>query len=314
MSQSPDSGGREIKSTAAESNHNSVAKTSTGFVVGVLVFQQTMAALAFPISKYGLEIIEPFAFGFYRFIISSLVLLAIIRFINHSVPIEKKDYWKIWGLGILIIPLNQLAFLYGQSLTSSGHGAILFATTPIWIFLIAQFILREKLIIRRAIGIVIAVIGVIVLMTGGAVELGTEYLYGDLLILLAVLTWAFYTVFGKELVRKYGALRITAYALSSGTLLYLPFGAYFASQLDYAAVSLGGWLAVLYMAIGTSVIAYGLWYWALKYMDASRMAVFHNIQPVIATIVAFFWLGEPLGIEFIVGGVIVLGGVILAEV
>ena len=67
------------------------------------------------------------------------------------------------------------------------------------------------------------------------------------------------------------------------------------------------------MAIGTSVIAYGLWYWALKYMDVSRMAVFHNIQPVVATIVAFFWLGEPLGIEFIVGGVIVLGGVILAE-
>ena len=219
MSQSSARDGRENKSTVPDSKPNSAAKISIGFVVGVLVFQQTMAALAFPISKYGLEIIEPFAFGFYRFIISSLVLLAINRFINHSVRIEKKDYWKIWGLGILIIPLNQLAFLYGQSLTSSGHGAILFATTPIWIFLIAQFILKEKLIIRRAIGIVIAVVGVIVLMTGGAVELGTEYLYGDLLILLAVLTWAFYTVFGKDLVRKYGALRITAYALSSGTVL-----------------------------------------------------------------------------------------------
>ena len=313
MSQSSACGGRESKFTIPESDNNSADNTSTGFVVGVLVFQQTMAALAFPISKYGLEIIEPFTFGFYRFIISSLVLLVINRFLNHSIPIEKKDYWKIWGLGILIIPLNQLAYLYGQSMTSSGHGAILFATTPIWIFLIAQFILKEKLIVRRAIGIVIAVIGVIVLMTGGAVELGTEFLYGDLLILLAVLTWAFYTVFGKELVRKYGALRITAYALSSGTVLYLPFGAYFASQLDHAAVSIEGWLAVLYMAIGTSVIAYGLWYWALKYMDASRMAVFHNIQPVVATIVAFFWLGEPLGIEFIVGGVIILGGVILAE-
>ncbi|MEE8403922.1 MAG: DMT family transporter [candidate division Zixibacteria bacterium] len=313
MSQSSACGGRENNLTGPGSENRPVNETSTGFVVGVLVFQQTMAALAFPISKYGLKIIEPFAFGFYRFIISSLVLLAINKFISHSVRIEKKDYWKIWGLGVLIIPLNQLAFLYGQSLTSSGHGAILFATTPIWIFLIAQFILKEKLIVRRAVGIVIAVIGVIVLMTGGAVELGTEFLYGDLLILLAVLTWAFYTIFGKGLVRKYGALRITAYALSSGTILYLPFGAYFASQLDYAAVSLGGWLAVLYMAIGTSVIAYGLWYWALKYMDASRMAVFHNIQPVVATVVAFFWLGEPLGIEFIIGGVIVLGGVILAE-
>ncbi|MCH9024701.1 MAG: DMT family transporter, partial [candidate division Zixibacteria bacterium] len=131
MSQSSARGGRESKLTVADSENRPADRTSTGFVVGVLVFQQTMAALAFPISKYGLEIIEPFAFGFYRFIISSLVLLAINRFLNHSIPIEKKDYWKIWGLGVLIIPLNQLAFLYGQSMTSSGHGAILFATTPI---------------------------------------------------------------------------------------------------------------------------------------------------------------------------------------
>ena len=124
MSQSSACGGRESKLPVAKSKHNSVDKTSAGFVVGVLVFQQTMAALAFPISKYGLEIIEPFTFGFYRFIISSLVLLAINRFLNHSIPIEKEDYWKIWGLGILIIPLNQLAYLYGQSMTSSGHGAI----------------------------------------------------------------------------------------------------------------------------------------------------------------------------------------------
>ncbi len=88
MSQSSACGGRGSKLTIPESENNSADKTSVGFVVGVLVFQQTMAALAFPISKYGLKFIEPFTFGFYRFIISSLVLLTINRFLNHSIKLD----------------------------------------------------------------------------------------------------------------------------------------------------------------------------------------------------------------------------------
>ena len=56
-----------------------------------------------------------------------------------------------------------------------------------------------------------------------------------------------------------------------------------------------------------------MWYWVLKYMEASRLAVYHNIQPIIASAIAYFWLGEPLTMAFIVGGLIVLVGVIVTE-
>ena len=119
---------------------------------------------------------------------------------------------------------------------------------------------------------------------------------------------------GKPLARKYGAIRITAYALASGSALYFPFGLYAACRVDYSATTVGAWASVVYMALGVSVGAYVLWYWVLKYMDASRIAVFHNLQPIIATVVAYFWLGEQLGLSFFVGGVIVLAGVMIAEV
>ena len=286
---------------------------SVSIILSALFLQQTLGALAFPISKYGLAIVEPFTFAFYRFVISAVILTGIAVSRKYDVPIEKKDYLKIFGLGVIIIPFNQVAYLFGQSLTGAGHGALIFATTPIWIFIAAMFHLKEKLKFRRALGIAVAVIGVVVIMTGGAVKVGKEYLIGDLIILLAVLAWAYYTILGKPLVQKYGAFRVTAYALSSGTLLYLPFGFYAATKVDYAQVTLGGWLAVLYMAIGTSVFAYVLWYWVLKHMEVSRMAVFHNFQPVIASVVAFFWLGEPLGWPFVIGGMTVLAGVIVAE-
>ncbi len=290
------------------------SRPSGKFIVSVLLLQQTLGAMAFPISKFGLGMIEPFTFAFYRFLISSVCLLAIVWVRKKGIPIEKKDWWKIIGLGIMIIPFNQTLFLYGQSLTAAGHGSLLFATVPIWIVLAAMIHLKEKLIWRRAIGIVVALGGVGVIMFSGATSFGRDYLWGDFIILLAVIAWAYYTIWGKPLVQKYGAFRVTAYSLASGSLLYFPFGLYMALKFDYSQVTFGAWGAVFYMAIGTSVAAYVLWYWVLKFMEASRAAVFHNLQPIIASLVALVWLGEPLGWTFVIGGSVALLGVIVAEV
>jgi drug/metabolite transporter (DMT)-like permease len=73
-------------------------------------------------------------------------------------------------------------------------------------------------------------------------------------------------------------------------------------------------LTVLYVALGTSVAAYVLWYWVIKYLPASRVAVFHNLQPLFATAIATVWLGEDIGLSFILGGLVVLGGVVMAEI
>ena len=303
-----------MKQEATEGRASSSSYSGMRSVILVLLFQQLMGALAFPISKYGLAEIEPFTFAFYRFVISSVILLGVVKFRRKGPPVERGDYWKIIGLGIMIIPLNQTLYLYGQSYTAVSHGALLFATVPIWIFLAALIHLKEKFNLRRAIGIVVALIGVITIMATGAVEFGRDYLWGDLMILIAVIAWAYYTVFGKPLVRKYGAIRVTAYALASGSLIYFPFGLYRAYIFDYSAPSIGAWGAVLYMAVGTSIIAYVLWYWVLKFMEASRVAVFHNLQPILASLVAMVWLGEPMGLTFVVGGSIALVGVIIAEV
>jgi len=243
------------------------------------------------------------------------VLLAIVRFgRRRQVPIAKQDYLRIAGLGFLVIPFNQVAFLFGQSLTGAGHGALLFATLPIWIFLLALIHLHEKFVMRRAIGVALGLTGVIVIVSSGTIRLGTEYLLGDLVILEAVIAWAYYTIWGKPLVRKYGAMRVTAYALASGTALYFPFGLWRALSFDYSATTIGAWFSVAYIALGVSGVVYILWYWVLKYLEASRIAVFHNIQPVIASAVAYFFLSEPLGWSFVIGAVVVLTGVIITEV
>jgi drug/metabolite transporter (DMT)-like permease len=285
-----------------------------GYFLPFILIQQTLGALCFPISKYGLAIIEPFTFAFFRFILAALVLLGLTKITNHEIPIERGDRWKIVGLGTLIIMFNQVGYLWGQSLTAAGHGSVLFATTPIWVLIMAVLVLKEKLTWQKILGIPVALVGALIIVTGGAIRVGAEYLKGDLIILVSVWAWGAYAIYGKPLAEKYGALRVTAYALASGTVVYLPFGLFRAVTFDYSHVAPAAWLSVLYMAIGSSVLSYVIWYWLLKYMEASRLAVFSNIQPIVATTVAFFFLNEIPGLSFLIGAVIVLTGVIITEV
>lgn len=290
------------------------AKTySKAFLIGSALSLQIVASICYPIAKYGLAIIEPFTFAFYRYLMSSVVLLLIVLFKKYDRSIERKDWPRIALLGMLIIPLNQTFFLVGQNLTGAGHGAFLFATTPVLIFVLALIHLKERFNRRRAIGSLIAFAGVMTIMLSGALDVSPDYLWGDLIILVSVLAWSYYTIVGKGLVVKYGALRLTAYALAIGTLLYFPWGLTRAIQFDYSQVTLAAWGSVLYMAFGMSVFVYVLWYWLLKHMETSQVAIYHNIQPVIASYLAWVFLGEPMTTAFLLGGLTVLVGVIASE-
>ncbi|MBI5267174.1 MAG: EamA family transporter, partial [candidate division Zixibacteria bacterium] len=87
-----------------------------GVLLPVMLLQQILGALSFPISKYGLGTIPPFTFGFYRFIIAAVVLLVIARTRSNIPAIIPADRRRIWLLGFLIIPINQTFYLWGQSL------------------------------------------------------------------------------------------------------------------------------------------------------------------------------------------------------
>jgi drug/metabolite transporter (DMT)-like permease len=297
----------------AGDNVPSSPRPSIWRLVLAVAILQTVAGACYPIAKYGLSIIEPFTFAFYRFLISSVVLLVMAAFQKHDRAIERGDWWRIVLLGILVIPLNQTLFLVGQAMTGAGHGAFLFSTTPIWVFLLAVIHLKEKATWRRGVGIVLAASGVTLIMWSGLARFGTDYLVGDLIIVVSVIAWGYYTILGKNLVRKYGALRTTAYALASGSAIYFPFGLYFALKYDYSQVTPGAWGSVLYMALGLSVLVYVLWYWLIKHVEISRVAVYHNIQPIWAATVAYLFLHESLSPDFLIGGTLIVAGVLITE-
>lgn len=277
----------------------------------LILIGQAIAAGTFPIAKIALESFEPFTLAFTRFLIASVAMMLIVRLTGRWKVIERADWGRFFFLGFLAVPANQLLFLYGLKFTTPGRSALYYGATPVFVFLLALWYLREKATILRLLGILISFAGVAIILRAGRFD--SEILFGDFLVILAVVAWAAYTIFGKPLIAKYGAMNVTGWALSIGTIQYLPFGLYFAWKFDYSAVTAEGWLSLLYIAIVTSVIAYSIWYWALGRMEASKLAIFQNLQPIIAALLSVLLVGETLGASFYIGGALVIAGVLLTQ-
>jgi drug/metabolite transporter (DMT)-like permease len=282
-------------------------------VYAALIFQAIGSAGTYIVAKKAMTELPPLVFGFYRFILAACLLLIIMIYRRRYFPFARSEWPLLILLAFLSIPINQGFFLLGLSLTPPTHPALLYATTPIWVYLLSVWRGEELYSNKKTLGIAIALIGIIAFFLEKGVRLATRDLLGDCLILIAVWAWASYTVLGRRLVQRRGAITVTASALILGTIIVFPPGLYLAARFEYRHITWVGWTGVLYTAMLTSVVLYTLWYWIIKYMEPSKAAVFTNLQPVITAILAYFIIGERLSAGSIFTGMIILIGVIITQ-
>lgn len=285
-------------------------------VIIIATVHQILMGGTFVFARFALQQADPFTVAFIRFTVAGSILLAVSRWRTRgskAAPIPSADRKRIWLLGAIIILGNQLLYLYGQAYTTAVHGAMLFTLTPIFAYLMAMWHLREKWSMVKGMGILLAVAGSLSIFLDRGLNFDWTALKGDVIIFLAVFAWAAYLVWGKPLVGKYGAFRASAYTLASGAAIYFPFGLYRFITADLTRLDAVGWWSIFYITIVTSVIGYSIWYWLLKTMEASRVSVLSNAQPIVAGLLGFFMLGEAVTAPFIIGAVIILAGVTLTQ-
>jgi len=282
-------------------------------VYWALMLQAVASAGTYIVAKGAMREIAPLTFGFYRFVLASLIFGAMMIARRRYFPFSKSEWKLLILLSILAIPINQGFFLVGLSLTPPTHPALLYATAPIWVYILSAWREEERFNTQKSIGIAIALAGVLAFFLEKGITLALKDLLGDFLILIAVWAWAFYTILGRPLAQERGAITVTASVLILGTVIYLPLGLYVAFRFDYSGVTWVGWSGVLYTAIITSVILYTLWYWIIKQMEPSKAAVFSNLQPVLTAVMAYFLLGERLSAGSIASGIVILVGVYVTQ-
>jgi drug/metabolite transporter (DMT)-like permease len=278
-----------------------------------LGFNVLIASGTFLVAKGTLREFPPLTLALLRFVLASLVLWPLTRWLRPGVRIARAHRGRVALLGLLAVPLNQGLFLIGMSWASASHASLLYALTPAFVALAAALRARRAPNTRTVAGIALAFLGVLLLMLQRGLHFDRHSVAGDGIILIAVVAWALYLLAGRGLILEYGPLVVTAEALGAGTLMYLPIGLVAARHFDPRTISPGGWLGLGYLAWLTSGVNYVIWYWGLAHIRPTSVALLTNLQPIVTAAMAFAILHEPLPAGFALAAGLVLGGVWLAQ-
>ena len=282
-----------------------------------LVIKQIIGSTTHIVAQDASEHVEPGLLLLLRAVGASLVFLMILfateKRWNIFYKVERKDMGRMVLLGLLNVPLNQLLFLHGIKFTTPANSALLYAMTPAMVFLFTSILRSERPSFRKGLGITVAFVGVGIIMFERGVELRPEHTLGNILIFIAVMAWSLFTMLGRPLVLKYGAVYVTALNMIIGTIVYIPIGLFTTNVSAISAISTSSWGEVAYLALISSVLNYVLWYIALSKLEATRVAVFQNLQPIMTTVMALYLGTVVLTGQFVGGGLLALVGVLIVE-
>jgi drug/metabolite transporter (DMT)-like permease len=282
-------------------------------IYSLLLFQQLIAGGTHIVAKAVVADIDAATLTFFRTVIATIGLYLITRLRSGPLNIERADWLQIALLGFVGVAMNQYLYLYGMQFSTAANGALLYAATPVFVLVFSRMVLKENITPKKTFGIVLAFAGIAIVIFERGVDFSSGYAYGNLLILIAVIGWTLFTVLGKKMLIKYGSLRTTTAMMLCGALIISPLGIVSTLNFRFAEISALHWGGVLYLAIGTSILGYLLWYHALSRIEASKVAVFTNIQPVFATILSLIFLNYSVTPAFVTGSVITICAIYITQ-
>lgn len=227
---------------------------------------------------------------------------------RRPLRLPRSSWWKVVAMAALGVPAYNLFFFHGLKTVPTGTAALIIALNPAFTALLAWIVLGEAFGPRKMLGLVLALTGVFVVVRYGSDRpVDWPYLSSALVLALAPLSWACYTVIGRRMPAAADALDTTYALLFVGGL---PLAALATPQLVNTLLADPGALwAALYLALPCTLVGYAAWIWALKRLPAGEVAAFVFLNPPLATLWAWLFEGQTLRPAFVVGAVALLAGV-----
>lgn len=265
-------------------------------------------------AKIALREVSALSFAAIRTLISTGVLVPIFLRQENDWGVKTRHLLSLGGLALLGTFLNRILWSTGVDLTTASNASLLATTSPIFLLMISFFLFRTTVSWRAALGILVSFIGVSLVIQGDWREWvkGGGHVWGDLLMLLASLTWALFTVLAKFLMKDFSSLKVMAYIMLIGSILFLPFLPN-EKPGGWSGVSLLGWVSVFYVAITGNFLAYIFWMRGIQNIGPMRTILYSYLTPITAILFAIPFLGETLTAGQIWGALIVFAGIFLAR-
>jgi drug/metabolite transporter (DMT)-like permease len=268
----------------------------------------------YAVTKFALEDFLPLAFSAPRFLIASLCMAAVLFFSRQGFNVERKHWLPMFLYGVSSVAINQSLFTIGISYTKAGNAALILSTSPIFTAIISRFRKHEHFSRRGILGLFIGFAGIAVIILSGNKEVNfRESLIGDLLLLLAAVFWATYTVGTGQFAHIYGSLKAATMMMLMGTPVLLLFSSPTLIQQDWGYVRAISWTGMIASGILSLALCFILWNYGVKRIGATRTSIYSNVQPIVALLTAWPMLGEVPTLGQILGAGVTFVGVYLVR-
>lgn len=288
-----------------------MSQTNVMLLLSVILWGATI-----PPTKWALETVEPLTLTFLRLALSSILF---VPYAWQKAKKEQGGIGKIPWLRLCSLSFTGVAgyFLFGYTgiaFTSGVNVSIIDSTLPLFTMLFAYFYLKERIVWQQWVGLFIGLCGVLLIALQSE-KSNDSSLFGDMMVLAGCVIWAIYIV---QMKKPKGEERLsselfTALLLLIGAAMIFPFAVVEVGVLGWPTFPTKTIASLLYLTIGSSILAYWLWNKAVESVSASKASVYLNFMPVISVIASVLFLKETLTWQTIAGGCCVLLGVFFAE-
>lgn len=256
--------------------------------------------------------IAPVALSFYRWATAVVLLLPFAW--KHIQPawniVKKHKAYFFWASFTGITLFNTFVYVAGQTSTAINMALIGTTSSPIISVILAHYFLKEHINLRRIIGMVLCICGILFLLSKGSFTnlLHLQFTKGDVWILLAAASFACYNIFARKRPQEMSAMGFLFFVFACGTALLLPayiVESFFVPPIQWSWKITG---SIVYLGLGTSVISFLFWNRSIKELGAGRTALFGNLIPIFSSIEAVILLGEQITIIHIISFVLIVAG------
>jgi drug/metabolite transporter (DMT)-like permease len=271
---------------------------------------------SFIATKIALRDVQPATIVWLRFAMGVAVLGGITA-ARRQFALPQRDEWGYFALlGFLGITFHQWLQSNGLVTSQASTTAWIVASMPVFMALLGWLALKEKLRAAQWLGILLAGLGVLLVVTRGDLQsalAGNFGAPGDLLILISAPNWAVFSVLSRKGLQRHPPARMMFYVMLLGWLMISTLFFAGPGASDIAHLTAGGWVGITFLGVVCSGVAYVFWYDALQALPAAQLGVFLYIEPMVTVIVAALMLDEPLLAATLAGGAAILLGVWLVN-
>lgn len=264
------------------------------------------------VSKVVMEVIPPFALLTIRLVMGAAVLGIIIRFRRNKAEVTKDFIWRSALVGFVGYGVSLGFQFVGTDLSTASNGSLVTSATPAFVLLFAPFLLGERATMRGIIALIVSTLGVVAVIDPRNAELSPTLFWGNMSLLAAALTWALYSVLVRKVSKSGDLLVSSVVMLLGGIPSSLLFGMWEAQTQGIGEITWGIIGGVLFLGIISTALAMFLWNYAFAELPAAVASLTFFAQPVVGTLLGWFFLAEKITPLFLAGGVLIGIGILIA--